>query len=1090
MLSEAERSQNHFADLVYYYGLDISAIEAAIETMTDLSPITSAFSNMGFDMTKDEAQAYFNSKMSKIWLSYSGFAVKNDRNDGMRFYFDINEAGILAMLSAGASIEIGALVNVGKNAYPVLEGYAYDYKLVAFDSVMGRDTSLFTDEDTFAVTVLYKNAQRENLMKDVLCQGYVKLSFEDGTSTTYYADVSELAPQNLFIGYNEMIEADGEQLNKDQGLINFINERIDACYTTSTIHLDAAAAEGGTGSAEAPFKYFEDAFAAMKQQMKSMTLPTHIVISAKDGKYSVGSAQEFTDADRAYTYSDLTIVSEGGGAVLTTAVDIAGSFTSEGGNIYSYQFEKDAEGNYPTFRYILVDGKMADIAYNGGNYPTKEVMMQLAFDRPFEGVWQTIVDEALAGRLTMSSPIVSQYVGREDLVALYEYYRPRAVAYGEIVALYNSLPKNGKNAATDGAALKNAMPSYTNADYVNAFDLYKARYLGRYEAECDGRRDGIRSSAYRPNYTYVKTEAENPRLYTYQQVRHNIYWLAVQTYYTNDINEIPPYELPMDMKPGADGKSLKKMYLSENLLGAEVIALAAADATNFKTNLSGLGIQIDITAQYMRNINEVLGVDTGDYYVKDGEKYYATYLDKYDDMQFPAGGEGVFTLEGYFVVAMGHTSYLDKDNEFVYDEANGKLYYYSETGVEGKSFSRLTSDYLLKFDGITNLTIDGLTITGVDDYFMTEHGLNGTLGMGDYDNPGNRTYAGLFPDRSAIYMRDVSNAVIKNCTFSELGCEGITARGWMENITVEGNSFTNIGAGTIRFGENIREMEMDTWQDGVLGNVNVVVQNNYLKDVSTKYTVAGIQLTVAYKCLVDGNTVDDCAYSAISVGWQWAYSTTRPTLCRNVEDTTISNNFVSGFMNRTHDGGAIYVAGPNTMVDDERIFNTMVNNYVLYTTDTGDGSGGFDAGLYFDGASSAWLCKGNVIVAPAYGADESETRYDDWDTTPEEAARRKAARDGATYIYLQHITNQVVNHITLEDNMIINVRETKKDKQRTEVYSAYLQYAPGKKVTDNDSTIYYVGMDANELRDAARIIMTTGSSGHKGDMNQITDNNY
>ena len=52
VLSEAERAQNHFADLVYYYGLDISAIEAALETMTDLSPITSAFADMSFNMTK------------------------------------------------------------------------------------------------------------------------------------------------------------------------------------------------------------------------------------------------------------------------------------------------------------------------------------------------------------------------------------------------------------------------------------------------------------------------------------------------------------------------------------------------------------------------------------------------------------------------------------------------------------------------------------------------------------------------------------------------------------------------------------------------------------------------------------------------------------------------------------------------------------------------------------------------------------------------------------------------------------------------------------------------------------------------------
>ena len=156
-------------------------------------------------------------------------------------------------------------------------------------------------------------------------------------------------------------------------------------------------------------------------------------------------------------------------------------------------------------------------------------------------------------------------------------------------------------------------------------------------------------------------------------------------------------------------------------------------------------------------------------------------------------------------------------NEFYYDEAKGMLYYYSTSGVGGKTFTHASSDYLLMLDGVKNITIDGFSFTGTDDYYMTVYGHNGTLGAGQIGGvkyEGDTYRAGAFPRRSAIYMNDVENALITNCDFYELGCEGITARGWMKDVTVENNTFENIGAAGIRFGENIREYEAYPWVDG------------------------------------------------------------------------------------------------------------------------------------------------------------------------------------------------------------------------------------------------------------------------------------
>lgn len=1077
VLNEEEMAQNHFADLVYYYGIDVTVLRQAMAAMDDISAITSAFVDMGFDLTKEEAEKQFNDNLTEIWLSYAGFGVRKDMTDGLRFYFDISKGGIQVMETSGAVVEIGAIINIGKNAVPVLDGNGYDYKIVAFDSVMGRESEYYVDADTFAVTIRYDNANREALLSNIFCQGYVKLTLADGTASYYYLDIGSIgAPTYLFQGYDTM--ADNNTFADSKDLAKYVGERIESCYTTTYVHLDAAAAEGGNGSAETPYKYFEDAFAASKEFLRAANVPTHVILSAKDGMYSVSEAQVLTSEDKSYAYCDFTILSENGGSILSTLVDISGSFASQGNNVYTYQFEKDAEGNYPTFRYLFVNGEKADIAYNGGKYATTEAMTLTAFDRPFEGVWATSIDDAMAGTLTFTSAVPANYADREDLTELYEYYRPRAIAYAQVVKLYEGLSHTTTNFSMASKKLQNATANLGSDEvYKEAFAHYKALYLGRYEAECESRKVGVNSSAFRPNFTRYVTIDEDPQLYAYQQTRHLLYWNGI------------PLDLPMDMKAGGDGKSLGKFYLAESLIGETAVEIAANSGDAFKTALEGYGIEINLTFQYMQNTMDLLGVDVDDFYVdENGETHYACYLERYEYMQVPSGGNGPMTTAGHFVYAQNSLAYLDQENEFYYDEATGTLYYYSESGVDGKTFARPTSDYLLKFDGVTDVAVKNFNFTGTDDYFMTVYGHHGSLGGGDHDEEG-AVYAGYFPTRSAIFMRDVQNAQITGCDFYELGCEGITARGWMMDVTVEECTFEAIGASAIRFGENIREYVMEPWQEGIEGNTRIYVLNNYLKDISTEYLCAAIQLTTAYESKVQRNTIDDCAYSGISVGWQWAYSTVRTNLIRNVENTEISNNFLSGFMNESHDGGAIYLAGPNTTTDDSRIFNSIHDNYILYSADSGDGTGSFAAGLYFDGASSSYRVYDNVIVAPAYGAAEGETDYDDYGITAEEAARLAATRKGATYIYLQHITNQVVNNIVLENNIILNVRATKVDDQRTEVYKKYLANAAGKNVTDNDSTIY--STDITDIpRDAARIIMSAGASKHTGVPNDIMDNVY
>ena len=1244
VLSEGEMAQNHFADLVYYYDIDISALRDAMDAMGDISAIAAAFTEMDFSLTKEEAQAYFDAHMAEIWLSYNGYAVKNDLSDGLRFYFDIKQLGIDSMLGVGAKLEIGTLVNIGKSALPKLEGYAYDYKVVAYDSEMGKTESIFIDNDTYAVTIRYENADKVLLLRDVSFQSYVKLVMADGTTTVYYLNLGE-RPDDLFEYYKDFSSVKSDELSEDESLKEYVDDRIESCYTTSYIYLDAAASADGNGSEDAPFHHFEDAFDAVKQAMREAVLPTHIILSAKDGTYSVSEVQTLTESDKVYAYTDLAILSENGGATLTTTKDITESFTSLGSGVYTYQFAKDANGKYPEFRHLYVNGKMADLAHQGDTTTYLGTYVTASYDRPFNAAYQIAMDDAKAGKLTFTSALPENYASRPDLAEVYNYYRPYAIAYWEVVGIYNRL-RHGKAAdfATDSAALANATASKgagaSASDltaYTAAFAEYKMKFLARYEAECYAHDLGPRSA----EFAAVTTQNTDATYVSFFNGVRNYLASVARTNYQDVV-----YEYPIDVaqKSGYLGRDYGKIYISEVLVGglrdlvlkgkvdmvayvdeltAEYDALLAslkadsnlkatiaknalaayvalksleevsaedfistldqkiADAeaayatasdedkgtakatldayTDLKTALNGkddvlaayaqvleskriasveadeastakatefrdlntkaveheilanevkdeylwvrhslalCDIEFTLMINYMMDVNDINGVDFEDYYVDEkGVTHYATYLENYSSLQIPANAGGSYNISGHHIYLTNELSFLDSDNEYYYDLKNGTLYYYSANGVDGMTFSYPTSDNLLKFVGVDNLKIEGFSFTGVDDYHMTVHGHNGTLGSGDYDvKVGVNLYAGAFPDRAALYLKDITNLSIERCSFYELGCEAITARGWMENAVVNECFFENIGGSGIRFGENIRADEPTlSWVDGAQGNKNITITENYLHNISRNYLTPALQVTTCLNGLIQYNTIENCTYSAISVGWQWAYSNVRTELLRNVENMEIANNFVSGFMRAGDDGGAIYVAGPNTAVEDTRIFNSIHDNYILYNEKTGDGMGGFNPGIYFDGASSAYKCYNNVIVEPGYGATASESDYAKYGVSDQTADRLEAARDGASaYIYLQHITDQEVHNILLEDNYILNVRSTTKDAKRVEIYNSWLDVAIARNSNVIEyNTVYVVGMSPDVLpREVAMIIPVAGATGYNGIIEDIVDNVY
>ncbi len=51
-------------------------------------------------------------------IIYSGYAIRGDAKDGLRFYFDINLDELRALEANGTKVEFGALVNIDKDTRP------------------------------------------------------------------------------------------------------------------------------------------------------------------------------------------------------------------------------------------------------------------------------------------------------------------------------------------------------------------------------------------------------------------------------------------------------------------------------------------------------------------------------------------------------------------------------------------------------------------------------------------------------------------------------------------------------------------------------------------------------------------------------------------------------------------------------------------------------------------------------------------------------------------------------------------------------------------------------------------------------------
>ena len=284
------------------------------------------------------------------------------------------------------------------------------------------------------------------------------------------------------------------------------------------------------------------------------------------------------------------------------------------------------------------------------------------------------------------------------------------------------------------------------------------------------------------------------------------------------------------------------------------------------------------------------------------------------------------------------------ENTWCYDYANGVIYY-RPTDKMPDELAVATLEKLLCFGGLDGVRLANIDFTCVTDKFTCENGY-----LSHQANVEKRINNKIC--EAAVFGRDVRRVKFENCAFYELGVNGILMLGELAMIYVFGSRFENIAMSAISIGNPTRAS-----REKRNCSFDIRIENNYLRRIAYGFpTAPAINIFRVDGLSILNNTIEYCAYSGVSVGWEWGLTRYALGEMINIRDAEIAYNRISHHMDVLKDGGAIYVVGANCIRANERFFNFMHDNFAYRNSVKRT-----VRGYYLDGSSSNWHVYDNVV---------------------------------------------------------------------------------------------------------------------------------
>ena len=187
---------------------------------------------------------------------------------------------------------------------------------------------------------------------------------------------------------------------------------------------------------------------------------------------------------------------------------------------------------------------------------------------------------------------------------------------------------------------------------------------------------------------------------------------------------------------------------------------------------------------------------------------------------------------------------------------------------------------------------------------------------------------------------------VRGCRFARLGGTGVMFTHGGDDNVIEGNSFYDLAAGGIEFGEDAARPA-----DPRLFPRRNRIANNFLAHIGGDY-YGSVAILGYYTdgSVITHNEIANIPYTAVSQGWGWG----NPPAPDDSRTNHITHNRVTNYMRRLDDGGGLYTT--------DRLIGSVIANNVLERMLPPDAHTKAGGALYLDQFTEGVHVHDNVVT--------------------------------------------------------------------------------------------------------------------------------
>lgn len=295
-------------------------------------------------------------------------------------------------------------------------------------------------------------------------------------------------------------------------------------------------------------------------------------------------------------------------------------------------------------------------------------------------------------------------------------------------------------------------------------------------------------------------------------------------------------------------------------------------------------------------VDEHSGIESFD---KDTGKVVMSYIPRYSTYSGEEKGSVCTTSNAEYSTLEYYIENVPemflKENQWYFDKAEKTVYYIPEKGTDITNIELYMPCVTRLFD----IEADNVNFQNIEFLYTSS-----MYESREKDEKTGKTYASdaqsVCGAEAVLNFKNSKNCIIENCDFTCFGLYGIDINSGCHGFYVNGNRFSDCGAGGIKIlGSN----EPEDYKNYTYSNI---ISNNTILNCGTRHKAGcGILLMHSFENKILHNEIGYTYYTGISLGWVWGYGFSKTA------DNLIKKNHIHHIgQGALSDLGGIYLIGP------------------------------------------------------------------------------------------------------------------------------------------------------------------------------------